>query len=181
MLLQIDGQHVISIPEAKSLIVGEEGTKVKLGIFRQSKGEFQIELSRLSTALPSRGSTAPPPSSSSGTSSNGPCSATASTDPGSWSVKELKQALTEAGVAHGWATEKSDLVILARENKVFPPGAPGRSSGGSTRTPQGTTFDIIFLCLCLCSRICLLSPDIMNHSLVFARSRSRHSSPCLRH
>ena len=44
-------------------------------------------------------------------------------DYGSWSVKELKQALARAGVNHGWANTKEDLVALAAERRVRP--APG--------------------------------------------------------
>eukprot|EP00802_Teleaulax_amphioxeia_P009483 Tamp_09500.p2 GENE.Tamp_09500~~Tamp_09500.p2 ORF type:complete len:448 (+),score=135.03 Tamp_09500:503-1846(+) len=65
-------------------------------------------------------------------------SSTPSTDPTTWSVKELKQALTEAGVAHGFANEKSELVQLAVDNKVPPPGTK-RSSGGGSRPGTGAS------------------------------------------
>ena len=38
----------------------------------------------------------------------------------SWSAKELKQALARAGVSHGWANTKEDLVALAVEHRVRP-------------------------------------------------------------
>jgi hypothetical protein len=121
LILQIDGQHVTSIQEAKVLIVGDEGTKVRLGIFRPSKGEFAVEITRSAVVpMATGGAGASPPSPA----------PSASTDPGAWSVKELKQALSEAGVYAGGATEKEDLVKLARENKVPPAG---------TKRPQPTS------------------------------------------
>mmetsp|Transcript_15682 Transcript_15682/g.37885 ORF Transcript_15682/g.37885 Transcript_15682/m.37885 type:complete len:426 (-) Transcript_15682:155-1432(-) len=52
-------------------------------------------------------------------------------DPGTWSVKELKQALAEAGVSTAGAYEKEELVALARENKVPPPGTKKAGANGS--------------------------------------------------
>jgi hypothetical protein len=125
LILQIDGQHVTSIQEAKMLILGDEGTKVRLGIFRQGKGEFTVDITRggVVTGMPGGafgGGTS--------TSSSVP---TMSTDPGTWSVKELKQALSEAGVFAGGATEKDDLVRLARDNNVPPPGTKRPQSSSS--------------------------------------------------
>ena len=118
LLLQIDGQHVTSIPEAKALIVGEEGTTVRLGLFRQGRGDISVEIVRGSGAP---GST---PSSSGGASS-------LSTDPGTWNVKELKQALSEAGISAAGCSEKAEMVKLARDNKVPPPGTKRSSPGAS--------------------------------------------------
>ncbi len=141
LILQIDGQHVTSIQEAKVLIVGDEGSKVRLGIFRPSKGEFTVEITRSAVV--------PTPAGGGGGSQASSAPST-STDPGTWSVKELKQALSEAGVYAGGATEKEDLVKLARENKVPPAG---------TKRPQPTsssagmhTFLKLFMTI---SRICV--------------------------
>jgi C-terminal processing protease CtpA/Prc len=126
ILSTIDDRHVTSIAEAKQLILGDEGTYVTLGLQRPSIGEFTLRIARGTTA-----SATPPKASPSATSSSRP----AAGDYGSWSVKELKQALSEAGINHSWANEKSDLVSLATENKVPPPGTPRPSSqGGSGRS-----------------------------------------------
>jgi hypothetical protein len=106
---------VTSIQEAKDLIVGEEGSYLDLVILRRSRGEFKLRIAR-----------------GTGRVDDGSASAgTTNTDPTTWSVKELKQALTEAGVAHGFANEKSELVALALDNKVPPPGTKRPQSGSS--------------------------------------------------
>lgn len=127
LLLQIDGQHVTSIPEAKALIVGDEGTAVELGIFRSGRGDVVCTIIRGGTAA------SPPPSG--GAASGG----SASADPGTWSVKELKQALSEAGVNAAGASEKSELIKLARDNKVPPPGT--KRSSGTPPTGEPRTLD----------------------------------------
>ena len=117
VLISIDGHHVTSIQEAKGLIVGEEGSWIDLVIVRRSRGEFKLRIARGSGRVDE------------GNGAAGAAS-TPSTDASTWSVKELKQALTEAGVAHGFANEKSELVQLAKDNKVPPPGTKRPTSGG---------------------------------------------------
>ena len=114
-----------SIPEAKSLIVGEEGSTLRLGIFRVGRGDLNIELVRGSVSAPPAGGAA------------GGGAPPASKDPGTWSVKELKQALSEAGVNTLGASEKSELIKLARDNNVPPPGTKKQQSsgGGTHRAP----------------------------------------------
>jgi hypothetical protein len=110
--------QVTSIAEAKGLIVGEEGTYIDLVVQRRSRGEFKLRIARGSGRVDD---------------GNGPASGgggTTNPDPSTWSVKELKQALTEAGVAHGFANEKSELVALAKDNKVPPPGTRRSSPAG---------------------------------------------------
>ena len=125
ILSTIDDRHVTSIAEAKQLILGDEGTYVTLGLQRPSVGEFTLRIARGTTGT----TTSASPSASSGSKAPAPG------DYGSWSVKELKQALSEAGISHAWANEKGDLVLLATENKVPPPGTPRRSSqSGSGRS-----------------------------------------------
>ena len=110
--------QVTSIGEAKTFIVGEEGSFIDLVILRRSRGEFKLRMARGSGRVDDGGGA-------------GSGASTTSTDPSTWSVKELKQALTEAGVAHGFANEKSELVALAKENKVPPPGTNSPGSAGS--------------------------------------------------
>ena len=104
-----------SIQEAKGLIAGEQGSFLELVIQRRGRGEIKLRIAR-GTGKVDDGS-----SSTAGGTTN--------SDPTTWSVRELKQALTEAGVAHGFANEKSELVALAVENKVPPPGS--KKAGGS--------------------------------------------------
>ena len=103
---------------------------MSLGLYRASMGEFSIKIARGTGAVASEPSQPKPK----------PSTQTQPIDYNAWSVKELKLALSEAGVNHSWASEKSDLVALASENKVLPPGArraaasgasSGSSSGGS--------------------------------------------------
>ena len=121
--MTIDGRHVTSISEAKQLILGDEGTFLTLGLQRPSLGEFTLRIARGPVSAPA------PPSSSGGSSGASSSRGPAAGDYGSWSVKELKQALSEAGVNHSWANEKSELVSLASENKVPPPGTQRPSTG----------------------------------------------------
>ena len=124
ILLTIDGRHVTSIAEAKQLILGDEGTFLSLGLHRPSIGDFTLRIARGVVSAPTSS-----PSSPNGT--RGPTAG----DYGSWSVKELKQALTEAGINHSWANEKTDLVVLASENKIPPPGTQRSSSGQRNSGP----------------------------------------------
>jgi hypothetical protein len=138
ILQTVDGHHTTSIVEAKELIIGTEGTIVTLGLFRPSLGEFIITIPRSSGTPSSNSSTSPPAASTNTASSNRTPKAG---DYGAWSVKDLKQALSEAGVNHAWANEKSELVALASENKIPPPGTSRPSS--STSSGQGSTELII--------------------------------------
>ena len=106
---------VTSIQEAKGLIAGEQGSFLELVIQRRGRGEIKLRIARGTGKVDDGSSTA--------------AGGTTNPDPTTWSVRELKQALTEAGVAHGFANEKSELVALAVENKVPPPGS--KKAGGS--------------------------------------------------
>ena len=107
------------------MIVGDEGTTISIGLLRPSKGEYTVTITRGST------------SSSSGAASSAPKPSAAPTAPvagdySSWSVKDLKQALSEAGINHMWANEKSELVTLASEARVPPPGTKRQSASSGS-------------------------------------------------
>ena len=117
-----------TIQEARDLIVGDEGSFVSLGLHRPSLGEFTIKISR-GTGKVANEQASPKPKSSNETA--GPI------DYSMWSVKELKLALSESGVNHSWASEKSDLIALASEHKVPPPGTR-RSNANSSSNGSGS-------------------------------------------
>jgi len=117
-ILSIDGKHVTSIADAKAMIVGEHGSYITLGLQRVGVGEFTVTIAR------GTGDVAPE-SGGAGAAGGRPVSGS----PDTWSVKELKQALQEAGVSTAGAYEREELVSLAKEHKVPPPGTK-RSSGG---------------------------------------------------
>ena len=125
----INEQEVKTIQEARDLIVGDEGSFVSLGLYHPSSGDFTIKISR-GTGKIAKEEPSPKPKPAN-------ANATAPIDYNTWSVKDLKLALAESGVNHSWATEKSDLVSLAAENKVQPPGTR-RSNFGSS--PNGSGF-----------------------------------------
>mmetsp|Transcript_8825 Transcript_8825/g.17632 ORF Transcript_8825/g.17632 Transcript_8825/m.17632 type:complete len:557 (+) Transcript_8825:113-1783(+) len=136
VLQQIDGQHVTSIAEAKNLILGEEGSYVNLNIARAGIGEFNVRIAR-GTGGPAAG----PSSGGSGSAGAGSAPSSGGTpqlnpNPETWSVKELNQALREAGVNSAGAFDKAELVQLAKDNKVPPPGT-SRSSTGSAGAGAG--------------------------------------------
>ncbi len=141
ILLTIDGRHVTSIAEAKQLIIGDEGTFINLGLQRPSIGEFTLRIARGVVTAP-----ASSPPSSSGSAARGPVAG----EYGSWSVKELKQALSEAGINHSWANEKSELVTLASDNKIPPPGTQ-RPSSGQRNSGSGA-----FLAVLLAHRVIII-------------------------
>mmetsp|Transcript_18430 Transcript_18430/g.44329 ORF Transcript_18430/g.44329 Transcript_18430/m.44329 type:complete len:549 (+) Transcript_18430:86-1732(+) len=128
ILQQIDGNYITTIQEAKQLIVGDEGTIVRLNIARPGIGEFDLRIARGTGATTAPGS--------GGAGSSGPGSGGATTtnpDPTTWSVKELKQALQEAGVSSAGAFSKDELVALAKDNKVPPPGTKKAEAGAGPR------------------------------------------------
>lgn len=90
-------------------------------IVRRSRGEFKLRIARGSGKVDEGGAGA-------GAAAGG----TTNPDASTWSVKDLKLALTEAGVAHGFANEKSELVALCKENKVPPPGTKRSNGGGGS-------------------------------------------------
>eukprot|EP00291_Cryptomonas_curvata_P019755 CAMPEP_0172156568 /NCGR_PEP_ID=MMETSP1050-20130122/3287_1 /TAXON_ID=233186 /ORGANISM="Cryptomonas curvata, Strain CCAP979/52" /LENGTH=196 /DNA_ID=CAMNT_0012825659 /DNA_START=43 /DNA_END=630 /DNA_ORIENTATION=+ len=120
ILRTIDHKTVTTIAEAKQLIVGDEGSLVALGLYRPSLGDFDICITR-GTGIVQNGKKSVPE--------------TPRRDYSTWSVRDLKTALSESGVDHSWASEKSDLIALASENNVLPPGA---RRGASTSPGSGS-------------------------------------------
>lgn len=56
ILQQIDGNYITTIQEAKQLIVGDEGTIVRLNIARPGIGEFDLRIARGTGATTAPGS-----------------------------------------------------------------------------------------------------------------------------
>mmetsp|Transcript_63535 Transcript_63535/g.169995 ORF Transcript_63535/g.169995 Transcript_63535/m.169995 type:complete len:465 (-) Transcript_63535:27-1421(-) len=129
LLLTIDGKHVTSIAEAKQWIVGDEGSTLTLGLQRPTLGDFTLTIARGTAAAGTASSTSP-------SSARAPVAG----EYNAWSVKDLRQALAEAGVNCAGASEKSELVDLAQRNNVLPPGSSRASTGASSNRPGSGFF-----------------------------------------